>query len=405
MTYPLPAGDPEALRAAARAVSRAASALDGSGRGTTAAALAVAPAWDGTASVLFLTRAGELSRGGTASAAAAAPVATALSAYADAVDRARAAVRQLTDELADAHARARAQSASLQATGAGPDPAGWLPSVQAELDQRYARVRDDLADAARRLERTLQACDPLAAVPPWLRAGVQAGLAAKKGWGLLQKTGQLGEWAQSSVATALAAPGLLRGLTGEGEFDAEAWARTVLAMRRGEAARDAFVLGRTPTGALAGVRTVLGRVALPLTVLNGTEDAWTGGGYGGARGGMTRALGAAGALGGGALVFGEGGLTLVALGPVGAPVAAGAVLVYGAWSLGNLVADHWDGITSFASAAGSDVVGGAEALGRHLGDGAEHVASDALQGVEDAAGTVAHTLLHPSSLVPHVSIF
>ena len=91
------------------------------------------------------------------------------------------------------------------------------------------------------------------------------------------------------------------------------------------------------------------RVAPALTVVTGTMDAVTGGGYDGARGWATRGFGAAGAVGGGALVASS--MGLVALTPVGLGIAAAAVLGYGAWSLGNYVYDHWDDITEFAGNA------------------------------------------------------
>jgi hypothetical protein len=76
-----------------------------------------------------------------------------------------------------------------------------------------------------------------------------------------------------------------------------------------------------------------GKAFLPLTVATGLYDAYTGGGYGGVRGGITRGLGLAGAAGAGALLF-------ATLNPVGLTVAGGAVLAYGAWTAGNAIWDH-----------------------------------------------------------------
>lgn len=116
----------------------------------------------------------------------------------------------------------------------------------------------------------------------------------------------------------------------------------------------AFLQGKADGGFarfLVGSRgaRLLGKAFLPLTVATGAFDAVTGGGYDGARGWATRGFGVAGAVGGGALVASS--LGLVALGPVGLGIAGVAVLGYGAWSLGNYVYDHWDDIEEFGSAA------------------------------------------------------
>ncbi|QBR93195.1 hypothetical protein [Nocardioides euryhalodurans] len=101
----------------------------------------------------------------------------------------------------------------------------------------------------------------------------------------------------------------------------------------------------------------MGKVFLPLTVVNGVQDAASGGGHDGARGWATRGLGLAGAAGAGAVM----------LAPVLAPgvvVAGGAaVLAYGAWQAGTYVADHWDQVEAAAEDvtvwAGEQAVGAA----------------------------------------------
>jgi hypothetical protein len=116
----------------------------------------------------------------------------------------------------------------------------------------------------------------------------------------------------------------------------------------------AFVNGKANGGFarfLIGAKAakIAGKVFLPLTVATGAMDAVTGGGYDGARGWATRGFGAAGAIGGGALLASSAGL--IALGPVGVGIAGAAVLGYGAWTLGNYVYDHWDDITEFGGKA------------------------------------------------------
>jgi hypothetical protein len=107
----------------------------------------------------------------------------------------------------------------------------------------------------------------------------------------------------------------------------------------------------------ASAMRVAGKAFLPLTVLTGLADTVTGGGYDGARGWATRGFGLAGAAGAGTLIaVGTGAL---ALGPVGLAVAGGAVLAYGAWSVGNLIWDNREAIGDFVSTAGKAVWDGA----------------------------------------------
>ncbi|MFS0704430.1 WXG100 family type VII secretion target [Cellulomonas sp. 179-A 9B4 NHS] len=119
-------------------------------------------------------------------------------------------------------------------------------------------------------------------------------------------------------------------------------------------ALDEFKYGKAPkewVGKLLGNADrarAFGKVFLPVTVATGALDAFTGGGYEGARGWATRGFGAAGAVGAGALMF-------MTLNPVGLAVAGGAVLAYGAWSLGNLVWDNREEIGQFLTSAGGRV--------------------------------------------------
>jgi uncharacterized protein YukE len=120
---------------------------------------------------------------------------------------------------------------------------------------------------------------------------------------------------------------------------------------------------------------LLGRAFLPLTVATGLWDAVTGGGYDGWRGWATRAFGLGGAAGAGALLIAG-----AALGTVGVAIAGGAVLLYGAWSLGNYVYDHWGQIKDF----GSRVITGAGNLAGSVGNWA----GDQLSGLRDWAGGI-----------------
>ena len=125
-------------------------------------------------------------------------------------------------------------------------------------------------------------------------------------------------------------------------------------MNAADDAMKAFIWGKPNGGFMrffvgSSAARAFGKAFVPLTVATGAMDAFTGGGYDGARGWATRGFGAAGAVGGGALLASSAGL--IALGPVGGAIAAGAVLGYGAWTLGNYVYDNWDSIEQFGSDA------------------------------------------------------
>lgn len=98
---------------------------------------------------------------------------------------------------------------------------------------------------------------------------------------------------------------------------------------------------------LGAVGKVLGKAFLPLTVFSGLKDVFTGGGYEGWRDAATRGFGLVGAAGAVTL--------MVASAPVTVAVAAGAVVLYTAWSAGNYVYDNWGSIKDTAVRAGTAV--------------------------------------------------
>ena len=130
----------------------------------------------------------------------------------------------------------------------------------------------------------------------------------------------------------------------------------------------------------------LGKAFLPLTVLTGAMDAFTGGGYEGSRGWATRGFGAAGAVGAGTLLASSAGL--IALGPVGLGIAGGAVLAYGAWSAGNYIWDHRQQIADFTKGAatwvGDTATDAYQATTGAVSD-AKDWAGDQLSGAADTA--------------------
>lgn len=167
--------------------------------------------------------------------------------------------------------------------------------------------------------------------------------------------------------------------------------------RLADDALDRFRYGKADGGflrAIIGSRAarLAGRAFLPLTVLTGAADAITGGGYDGARGWATRGFGLAGATGAGALLAAG----ALGLGPVGIAIAGGAVLAYGAWSLGNLAWDNREAIGEFVTSAATGVrdaaVGAWNATGEALDD-AKDWAGDKLSDAGDALSDAGKGLL------------
>ena len=164
-------------------------------------------------------------------------------------------------------------------------------------------------------------------IPLGVLGALTAGMAGKKALTLLQKSGQLARYQRYATAPGATAF--------EQRFNQQMAARTLQQFRTGFPKAGAHLQRGALGTAMRGLGNsraaqLAGKAFLPLTVVTGGVDAFTGGGYGGVRGGITRGLGAAGAIGATALMFT----------PVGATAAGAAVLAYGAWKVGNLVYDH-----------------------------------------------------------------
>lgn len=141
---------------------------------------------------------------------------------------------------------------------------------------------------------------------------------------------------------------------------------------------------RFPEGAvnaLSKAKGLMGKAFMPITAISGAVDMITGGGDTGAHGVATRVMGGLG-FGGGAV------MTAVMLGApipgVGEVIAGGAVLAYGAYSLGNFVYKNreaiWHGIKS-----------GAQWVG-HTASNVYHAVSDT---VSSTVSSVSHAVTHP----------
>lgn len=120
-------------------------------------------------------------------------------------------------------------------------------------------------------------------------------------------------------------------------------------------------VGKMPFG--AAVRH-FGRLVPVVALADAGYTLWTGGGYDGWRGGVTRGLAAAGVVGVGLVVF----LPITAPAAV---VGAGAMAVYGAWMTGNWIYDNRHRLGRLASRGWS---------------GARRVGGRAWTGTRDAAG-------------------
>ena len=206
-------------------------------------------------------------------------------------------------------------------------------------------------------------------------------------WKAAGKTAALAGYLTNAVRGGLEyGPAMRWLLTGTG--DASSFIRAAEAAQKMEAAAQVFQFGKAP-GWLVGVRTVAGKAFLPLTVATGAMDAFTGGGYDGARGATTRVLGLAGAAGAGALWVG--GAAFLASNPVGWGIAAGAVAVYTAWTAGNFIYDHWDDITNAVGTAANWVGDRAADVG-HAAQAAADWAGERLSDAGDALGDAADTM-------------
>ena len=263
------------------------------------------------------------------------------------VDTAAGTIRNAIDEY---DAGLRRDAAELRGRGYTEDPANLATHVAQVPDPAGPGVVGDVVETLERNKDVLAALG----VPPGV---VAAALALKKGVGLFGRTSALAKYVQYASRTATDP------------------ARALLDDRLAQRALQRFKEGFPKTGAHAQrgaigtalrglqesrVARLAGKAFLPLTAVSGIADVVTGGGYDGARGAATRAFGAAGALGAGALLLGV-------ANPVGITVAGAAVLGYGAWTLGNMIYDNRAEIAESFNAA-------KDWAGERLSDAGDYVA-------------------------------
>lgn len=232
---------------------------------------------------------------------------------------------------AQAQAERQVQQSELEcaAGGIGAGISRALRNVmQADQDLASALERVEVpASMHAQVEATLNRLggdsgDAVAAVLAWGAGGFAAVQGAVKGVGTINRA--------VSFAQALRVAEMA---------EKASWARQ-------------FALGAADGGAARHVvgasnARLIGSAFLPLTFVSGGVDIFTGGGYDGARGAVTRGLGGAAVVGSTALMT-YGSAALLASNPVGWTIAAGGVLIYSAWSLGNFAYDHHEQIADFA---------------------------------------------------------
>ncbi|GIG36217.1 WXG100 family type VII secretion target [Cellulomonas pakistanensis] len=373
---------PEALSDAATGVGTAQEAVDAQVRAAKAAMTRLGDHWQGDAAQAAAQRMATEATTGFALADALESAKTALSSGATDLGRAKSAVLSTVDAATAAgftvagDGRVTAPTLPPVMTAAGdPDGAGAARAAQQRALNEDAQVHADAISTALGDVATTdqQVADRLAKVevPQSLVSAVDAYL--QRAFSSGDFIGALGSVGAGAVALAQVIKGVMKSVTkGKAYLDflkassapITHYAAMVENFKKADAAMDVFRNGKPAAEWMtkllgqqgAGAMRTLGKAFLPLTVVTGLADTVTGGGYDGARGWATRGFGLAGAAGAGTLIaVGTGAL---ALGPVGLAVAGGAVLAYGAWSVGNLIWDNREAIGDFFQSAGGVIADG-----------------------------------------------
>ncbi|BDZ43161.1 hypothetical protein GCM10025865_24600 [Paraoerskovia sediminicola] len=150
-------------------------------------------------------------------------------------------------------------------------------------------------------------------------------------------------------------------------------------------------LDRIPgvTSALGTAGKLLGPIGGGLQIYDGVNRMFNSQ-YTGTRKVADQIVGGVGVVGGTATLL----IAVGAIGAtgIGAPIALGAAVIVGAWALGNLVYDHWDDITGFASKTWDTMVAGHKYVAQKTAEVLHDAGSAIVSTASDAAGAVGDTL-------------
>lgn len=367
--------DPDQLRTTARDLRRAADELE-----VSAAEIAGSsdPVWTGLAAVEQAARLAEVSGAVRQLASPLEQVAGALVVVASAAQEHGATVRwhsRLRDE-------AELERSRLVAFGSPTEPVGaasWSAQV-ARLGEEVAGHRRLVDEAERAFAEVLGGAARLleqirAQVPQivWdLVLTVTTARNVARGW--RQATGAAGLAGSARRLRRMRVPG------GERTHHV-VQQRVDKHVRRLRMQTPAWV-AKVPGGA-----KVAGRALPVVALLDAAGGAWTGGGYEGWRGGLTRGLAVAGTVGAGVAVVTGGVVVGVAAAPA-AVAGLGLAAVYQAWMTGNWVYDNRERVGRLASRAWS----GTRSFGGRVWSGGKNVVGTARERAASGLGRLRERL-------------
>lgn len=357
------AGDPQALRAAARTLSGRAISVQHASREVGSRARLAHAGWQGTAAVRFVAASDHAVRALRTTGARLGEVAGATERYATELEAAQRRVVELErrQDSAEQELRRRRHAAESDA-GAGSGGSGNDADLQAAA--AMVRALAQLADGA--------AAQQAAAARCYRDALERAGVGRLESW--VGDVGALAEGVRKSIRTikrTASTASFFQHLRYAAK-SAEDWVRVLYAREAGEIL-DKLLHGPAAPYVhaahwIAIPARVLVKATPPLTLDRGLNDLLTGGGYSGWRGTTTRVLGGLAALGAAAAMT-----PAVVVPQVGIPAAV-FMTVYDAWKTGNWIYDHR-----------SEIAAGARSLAHGIARGATSVVDAQVKGWLTAA--------------------
>lgn len=439
--FSVPHGDPDAIERAAGALRRVATDVERAGDVVGHVPGSLRATWQGSSATAAFAGLASVAKTSYATSASLGDAAEALRTWASDLHEAQNAVLAAQRRADTEHAAYLQQRTALHDTDAPaarpPDPVVQLRaerSLDADAEAAMGSASRAATAAAHQLDARARACrssldateDRIRALT--VKAGHDSGPSPVEGLLALVKVGKKAFSVFTTTKTYVSWWGALTGAVREipnvgfeTEEHAAAWARFIISNQRatklmqqlvqgsGELAPwmqrmlGAVRVGESGLARAAALKGVVGKLALPLTVVTGVYDLWTGGGDKGAHGVATRIAGGTGALGAGTLL-----LAGSALGPVGLAVAGAAVVGYGLYSLGNMIYKNREAIGHAISSGYHAVASGVQAAvdtERKVVEGAVHVGEQAVHAVADGAKSVVSTLSHPANVLKAIHVF